>query len=130
MNFIAEYKNIYPIKIICNVLKFPRSTYYKVINRKPSLRARYAAMLNGAIKEIFTCNRNRYGAPKIQKVLATQGTNVSIKCVQRHMSKMGLKSIVIRKWNTTLPTIKLKKKKTLSSRTFQQKTSMKNGVRI
>ena len=75
-------------------------------------------MLNAAIKEIFICSRNRYGAPKIQKALAAQGNNVSIKCVQRHMSEMGLKSIVIRKWNHYSANNKVEEKENIIKQDF------------
>ena len=38
VSFIQTYRNKYTIKQMCKVLKFPRSTYYAVINHKPSQR--------------------------------------------------------------------------------------------
>ena len=50
------------------------------------------------IKEIYFESKGRYGAPKIQKVLESQGTKTSLKRVQRHMTKLGLRSIVVKKY--------------------------------
>lgn len=51
------------------------------------------------IKEIYFDSKQRYGAPKIQKVLESQGIKASLKRVQRHMAKQGLRSIVVKKYN-------------------------------
>lgn len=34
--FIEKYKVKYTVKLICKVLKFPRSTYYEALNYEPS----------------------------------------------------------------------------------------------
>ena len=60
---------------MCKVLKVSRSSYYKYLNSK-----------------------KRYGAPKINASLKSLGINISLKRTQRIMNKLGIKSIVTKKF--------------------------------
>ena len=51
------------------------------------------------IKKIFEESKQRYGSPKIIKVLNSKGIKASQKRVARRMKKLGLRSIVIKKYN-------------------------------
>lgn len=84
---------------MCKVLKINRSTYYKHLHWVPSSRAQETAELDEAIKEIFYDNKKHYGAPKIHKLLIENGWLVSLKRVQRRMATLGLRSVVIKKYN-------------------------------
>ena len=46
----------------------------------------------------YNQSKGRYGAVKLQRDIEESGTHCSIKRVQRHMTKLGLRSIVIRKY--------------------------------
>lgn len=52
----------------------------------------------------------RYGAPKIYKTLEMNEKNVSLKRVQRYMSSMGLRSIVVKKFRPHLSKSSVEKK--------------------
>jgi len=54
--------------------------------------------LKTEIHQIWTESKSRYGAPKIHKILANRGIKVSIKRVQRYMSAMDIRSIVVKKF--------------------------------
>ncbi|WP_129408552.1 IS3 family transposase [Marinitoga lauensis] len=84
--------------MICKVLKFPRSTYYKAKNRKKSKLEKFNEILDQKILEIYYDSKKRYGAPKIQKILEKTGIKVNIKTVQKRMKKLKIRSIVIRKF--------------------------------
>ena len=51
------------------------------------------------IKEIYDKSKGRYGSPKITKLLNDEGNNVSQKRVARRMKFLGLRSIVVKKYN-------------------------------
>lgn len=55
---------------------------------KQSKRELEAIEFQTQIKEIYFDSKQRYGAPKIHKVLESQGTKTSVKRVQRHMTKL------------------------------------------
>ena len=64
---------------------------YKIANQK----------LDVEIKKIYDSSKGRYGSPKITKILKNKGINVSQKRVARRMKFLGLRSIVIKKFNHT-----------------------------
>lgn len=80
-------------------MKFPRSTYYKVLISVPSKRKIDNLQFQEKITEIYFESKKCYGAPKIQKVLAAKGIKASIRRVQRHMVNLGLRSIVVKKYH-------------------------------
>ena len=49
--------------------------------------------------EEFEKSKKRYGSPKIAKVLNNQGIKVSQKRVARRMKALGIKSIIVKKYN-------------------------------
>ncbi len=83
---------------MCSVLKFSRSTYYTVKNRKISKKTQQYQEFGDKVKSIFEASKKRYGAPKIQKELEFSGVPCSLKRVQRHMQRLGIRSIVTRKY--------------------------------
>ncbi len=62
---------------------------YKIANQK----------LDVEIKRIYDESKGRYGSPKITKVLNNKGIKVSQKRVARRMKSLGLRSIVVKKFN-------------------------------
>lgn len=79
-------------------MKFPRSTYYKALNRVPSKQQMEAKRLKVKIRQIWLESKSRYGAPKIHQVLINNGESISLKRVQRYMSDMSIRSIVVKKF--------------------------------
>ena len=51
------------------------------------------------IIEEFEKSKKRYGSPKITKMLNKQGIKVSQKRVARRMKVLGLRSIIVKKFN-------------------------------
>ncbi|MGI6426016.1 MAG: IS3 family transposase [Natronincolaceae bacterium] len=99
VTFIQKYKSKYTVKLICKALKFPRSTYYKALVGVTSKRQEEAERLKSKIRNIWSESKSRYGAPKIHKVLINNGEKISLKRVQRYMADMGIRSIVVKKFN-------------------------------
>jgi len=83
---------------MCKALKFPRSTYYKALIKEPSNRELEAEELKSDIKKIWLESKSRYGAPKIQKILEGKGKKVSLKRIQRYMTDLQIRSIVVKKF--------------------------------
>lgn len=75
-----------------------RSTYYKCLNHKKSNRDVENQRLDEDILAIYYDIKRRYGAPKIHHELLEIGWNVRLKRVQRRMAKLGIHSIVIKKY--------------------------------
>ena len=64
----------------------------------PSKRQLEAERLKKEIRNIWVESKSRYGAPKIHKVLISNGEKISLKRVQRYMADMGIRSIVVKKF--------------------------------
>ena len=83
---------------MCRVLGLNRSTYYKSLNWKPGKVQKNNDELDSRILEIYYKSKRRYGAPKICRTLHKQGIKTSLKRVQRRMSALGIKSVVVKKY--------------------------------
>lgn len=75
------------------------SIYYYHCNHKENIYEISNQKLDIKIKEIYDESKGRYGSPKITKILNNQGIKVSQKRVARRMKKLGLRSIIIKKFN-------------------------------
>lgn len=83
---------------MCKVIKLSRSTYCKYKKNIVSSRSIENTMISKVILNIYNENKGRYGAPKIHKKLEGYSINISLKRVQRLMSKLNIKSIITRKY--------------------------------
>ena len=99
MTFIQNNLNQYTVSQLCSALKFPRSTYYKALVRVPSNRQKTYEEFSSRVKQVFDESKQRYGAVKIRRILNRDGIPCSLKRVQRHMARQGLRSVVVKKYN-------------------------------
>ncbi len=83
---------------MCKALKFPRSTYYKALLNEPSNKKKQYEDFSKKVMECYLDNKKRYGAIKICRSLNNAGILCSIKRVQRHMKRLGICSVVVRKY--------------------------------
>lgn len=84
---------------MCKALKVARSTYYGVLVRVHSNKEQEYLRFSAEVKQCFEENKKRYGAIKIHRKLTESGIPCSIKRVQRHMKRLGLRSVVVKKYN-------------------------------
>ena len=92
-------KNMYDIRMLCKVVDLHHSVYYyHKQNRKNSYKTANIE-LDKKIKEEFDNSKKRYGSPKIAKVLNNKGIKVSQKRAARMMKKIGLRSIIVKRFN-------------------------------
>ena len=84
---------------MCKCLGIHHSVYYYHRNHQTNSYKIANQKLDIEIKNIYDKSKGRYGSPKITKVLKSKGINVSQKRVARRMRFLGLRSIVIKKFN-------------------------------
>ncbi len=84
---------------MCRCLGIHHSVYYYHCNHQINSYKIANQKLDVEIKKIYDSSKGRYGSPKITKVLKNKGINVSQKRVARRMKFLGLRSIVIKKFN-------------------------------
>jgi len=97
---IDSNSNMHSIDTMCNVLNYPRSSFYDKQKEKPQNKWEAEnKKLREAILQIYNDSGKIYGAPKIREKLKAQGySKISLKRVQRHMKKLGIRSIVVKKY--------------------------------
>lgn len=86
---------------MCQVLKVPRSAYYRWLNRPDSERKRRRDTLKQRIQFWYDDSNGLYGSPKITQMLRQEGFDVSQKTVTRLMKELGLKSRTVKKYKAT-----------------------------
>ncbi len=99
--FIEAEKALYPVTLLCHVMRVSRSGFYAWQQRRPSRRAQETQRLDAQIKELFEASKGRSGSPKITRALSDRGWRVGKNRVARRMRQMGLRSIVRRRFRIT-----------------------------
>lgn len=84
---------------MCKCLGIHHSIYYYHCNHTTNSYKMANQKLDVEIKKIYDESKGRYGSPKITKVLKSRNINVSQKRVARRMKFLGLRSIVVKKFN-------------------------------
>jgi transposase InsO family protein len=103
---------------MCKVLKVSRSSYYKHLNKKPSNREIQNQTISQEILEIYRQSKRRYGAVKIYRCLIGKGIKISLKRTQRLMKKLGIRSIIVKKYRPMKSNSKVVEKENLIKRDF------------
>lgn len=113
---------------MCKVLKVCRSSYYKYLKKKPSNRELENKKIEKAILNIYKESKRRYGAPKINESLKVIEITISLKRTQRIMKKLGIRSIITRKFRPMPSKQKIEEKENVLNRDFEAKTINKKWV--
>ena len=92
-------KDIYDIRTLCKAVKLHHSVYYYHKKNRENSYKKANEELDKKIIEEFKKSKKRYGSPKITKILNKQGIKVSQKRVARRMKVLGLRSIILKKFN-------------------------------
>ena len=92
-------KDLYDIRMLCKAIKLHHSVYYYHKNHKVNSYKKANDELDKKIIEEYEKSKKRYGSPKITKILKKQGIQVSQKRVARRMKALGIKSIIVKKYN-------------------------------
>ena len=92
-------KNTYDIRMLCKAVNLHHSVYYYHKQNKENSYKKANEKLDEKILEEYEKSKKRYGSPKITKILKKQGMQVSQKRVARRMKALGIKSIIVKKFN-------------------------------
>ncbi len=99
--FIEVEKAMYPVTMLCRVLRVSRSGFYAWQQHPISPRAEETRRLDVEIKKLFEASKRRSGSPKITRALMDRGWQVGKNRVARRMRVLGLRSIVRRRFKVT-----------------------------
>jgi transposase len=103
---------------MCNVLELNRSTYYKDSKRKLTKTQINNNELDSKILKVYYDSKRRYGAPKIFKVLRNEGETASLKRIQRRMTVLGIKSVVVKKYKPVKAEKNIEQKENILNQDF------------
>lgn len=87
--------------LLCRVVEVSRSGYYDWLSRPASKRAEANNMLDEKIKAIYMKNKQRYGSPRITRVLKAESIPCSHTRVERRMKHLGIRAIATRQFKVT-----------------------------
>lgn len=99
--FIKRHENIYPIQVMCRVLRASKSGYYQWRKSGVSPRLVRRQELLAMIKKIHAGSRGNYGSPKIYRELRKAGIVVNHKTVEELMKKHGIQAKRKKKFKAT-----------------------------
>lgn len=89
MKVVCELREKYPLKILLEIAKMSRTTFYYEQKHMHDKEKKDAALLK-EIEEIFYSNNKQYGSPRITIELQRRGYNVNKKRVARIMKENGI----------------------------------------
>jgi putative transposase len=88
--FIHEYRHLFPILRMCQVLEVSENGYHNWRKRGKSQRKRDDEVLTERIEDAYHQNRGHYGSPRIHEELKAQGIHCGKKRVARLMQENQL----------------------------------------
>ena len=87
---IAQYRDEYPVRLMCRVLEVAPAGFYAAATRPPSAHAQRDGVLDVQVRAAFKASRRSYGAPRVHAELRAQGEQVGRKRVARLMREAAL----------------------------------------
>ena len=99
--FIRDYAQQYPVTLLCQTLRVPRSGYYAWRRCPESRRAQENCRLLKKIQDVYTDSKDTYGSPRIHVALRQQGETCGKHRVARLMRLHGLAAKHRRKFRAT-----------------------------
>jgi putative transposase len=98
---IHRRRSLYPVTMMCRVLKVSRSGYYAWRVRPESERATEDRALTRAIRRVHAATRQVYGRPRITAELKDEGFSCGERRVGRLMRAAGLRGCPQRRFKVT-----------------------------
>ncbi|MBN9344362.1 MAG: IS3 family transposase [Holosporales bacterium] len=98
---MKNYRALFPLDQMAQVLGVSRSGYYDFLKRKPSKRDLENKETLKKIRSIFEESHETYGSPRIYAELSDQGTTCSRRKVARLMKKEGIQAKMYKKFVKT-----------------------------
>jgi putative transposase len=92
--FIEDYRQLYPVQIMCSVLEVSPAGYYAWRKRPVSERETANAALLTEIRQVHRDSGGRYGSPRVHAVLKSQGRGASRGRIERLMQQHGIRAIM------------------------------------
>lgn len=90
--FVKDHRRLWPVTVICHVLKVTRSGFYAWLKRKPSARQIRQEELLIKIRVAHAQNHELYGSPRVHRALLIDGELVSRNTVAKLMRQAKIRA--------------------------------------
>lgn len=90
--FVEDHREVFPVRVMCSVLRVSASGYYAWRSRPESARATANRALVEDIRRVHASSRRRYGSPRVHASLRTEGKRVGRNRVARLMRRHGIQA--------------------------------------
>jgi putative transposase len=91
--FVDEHRQVWPVRVMCRVLRISPSGYYAWRSRPESRRTVENRVLLGAIRRLHAESGGTYGAPRVHAALRALGRRVARHRIARLMRLAGLRGL-------------------------------------
>ena len=91
--FVDEHREVWPVRVMCEVLGLSASGYYAWRGRPESPRAAANRALLDYIRLIHAQSSGTYGSPRVQAVLRGHGRRVGRTRIERLMRRAGIRGL-------------------------------------
>lgn len=88
--FIAQYRAVWPIRVLCRVLEVSSSGFYEWQGRRPGPRAVANERLGGLIRQSFEASDRGYGSRRVWRNVQAWGEEAGLNRIARLMKLQGL----------------------------------------
>ena len=100
-DFVERYRERWPVRLMCRVLRVSAGGYYDWRGRPKSTRAQACEALVDTIKVVHAEVKARYGSPRVHAELAARGEPCCVNTVAKLMREHGLVARTKRKFRCT-----------------------------
>jgi putative transposase len=73
--FVEDHRDVYPVRVLCEVLEVSPAGYYAWRSREPSARLVATSELVAAIRRVHRDSGGRYGSPRVHVALQGGSTH-------------------------------------------------------
>jgi putative transposase len=91
--FVDEHRQVWPVRVMCRVLRISPSGYYAWRSRPEGRRTVENRVLLGAIRRLHAESGGTYGAPRVHAALRALGRRVARHRIARLMRLAGLRGL-------------------------------------
>lgn len=98
---IHDNRSDFDVALMCELLEVDRQGYYDWVDRPPSASARRGEAIDQAIRLSHVQSHCRCGSPNIHRDLLERGIKCCVNTVAERMKRLGVASVVHRKFRTT-----------------------------
>jgi putative transposase len=92
--FIEDHRDIYAVRVLCDVLEVSPAGYYAWRSRPCSARSAANGELVAEIRQVHRDSGGRYGSPRVHAALRAQGRGSSRGRIERLMRRYGIRAIM------------------------------------